>query len=92
MVRTLNIATTIVLSALAIQVLGAPAPEPGSDAYIPPEYSMKTCYITSKPGQNCNINSCRNGGGYCYTTKAGRCAIAHQDVIECKVNCRCLQG
>lgn len=94
MVRALSIATSIVLSFLATHALASPAPVGDSIATIVPEGAQKKCIMTSKPGQDCNVNTCRAGGdgGYCYVDKGGRCRIKHNDVFECKVKCRCIAG
>lgn len=94
MFGSFTLATFVSFSLLAGLSLASPAPQPVGDAIATPvpEGTQKTCMMTSKPGQDCNIETCRQGGegGYCYVDSAGRCRIQHNDIIECKIKCRCI--
>lgn len=53
----------------------------------------KACFMTSKPGSNCNVSTCRAGGGRCTLTPSGRCQGTNMwgsnAPFECSTNCHC---
>ncbi|KIM24297.1 hypothetical protein M408DRAFT_234224 [Serendipita vermifera MAFF 305830] len=54
----------------------------------------RSCQMTSKPKRNCNINTCRAGGGRCAPAgKSGRCSGTNMwgsnAPFECSTNCKC---
>ncbi|KIM24298.1 hypothetical protein M408DRAFT_234293 [Serendipita vermifera MAFF 305830] len=54
----------------------------------------RACIMTSKPQHNCNVSSCRAGGGRCAPSASGRCQGTNMwgsnAPFECSTNCRCL--
>lgn len=61
----------------------------------PAAVNAKYCYITSKNGKDCNVNTCKAGGGTCdLNAKTNRCnqGGSFSTTIECKTNCKCAAG